>query len=523
MGDGDVNPLDIKFQKRFTTNLISNIIYFILNLLIGLAIVPFFLDSLGEAAYGLIPLATSLTSYVTIVINVLNASISRYLTIDLQKSDVERANETFNTAICGSLAVVIALIPVIIVVSLIAPYFFNIGEESVTSVFWLFALILASVVIRAWSSNFMVTLFAYNRLDLRNYVNIAYILIQVVLVIFLFTILHPSLEFVGFSYLAASVFALLLSYILSRKTCPFLKINAQYFSRKRFFEISGMSVWVLFTYMGGLLNASIGQMMANKLFGEIAGTEYSLAFMWYTLLIGIASLLTTVFTPMIYSYYSRNDREGLLRFTKLSIRCVGFGMALLVSLISIFAPQLLTIWIGEEYVRIAPLVCLLIIPVLLRTQADCVSPIFMAYRKVRVPAIANLSIGILNISLCLIFASYLNIGIYGIALSLIITSIVSNFIVDALYNAHIIHAPKFTFMVSMFYGVIAYVILLIIGNMYTTIIPIDSFGMIIISGFTLSLPYGIIVLRFCFKKEERNLIRECLPKRIQPLIPTWIL
>lgn len=65
----DTAPLDIKFQSRFLPNLVSNVIYFILNIIIGLALVPFFLDTLGEAAYGLVPLATSVTSYVVCVLN----------------------------------------------------------------------------------------------------------------------------------------------------------------------------------------------------------------------------------------------------------------------------------------------------------------------------------------------------------------------------------------------------------------------------------------------------------------------
>jgi membrane protein EpsK len=93
--------LDINFSKRFSTNLISNIIYFILNLIIGLALAPFFLDTLGPSAYGLIPLATSVSSYVTLLISSVNSSVSRFLTIDLQKGDIDAANKTFNTALFG--------------------------------------------------------------------------------------------------------------------------------------------------------------------------------------------------------------------------------------------------------------------------------------------------------------------------------------------------------------------------------------------------------------------------------------
>ena len=109
-----LEPLDIKFAQRLPANLISNLLFFILNIIVGLFLVPFFLDTLGTVAYGLIPLATSITGYVTLVIDSLNTSISRFLTIDLQRADVNRANETFNTALFGTLAIIIILIQFIL-------------------------------------------------------------------------------------------------------------------------------------------------------------------------------------------------------------------------------------------------------------------------------------------------------------------------------------------------------------------------------------------------------------------------
>jgi O-antigen/teichoic acid export membrane protein len=118
-------PLDIKFTQRFSGNLLSNIAYFVLNIIIGLALVPFFLDTLGEAAYGLIPLATSLTGYVTIVIDAINSAVTRFLTVDLQRSDLERASETFNTAVFTTLGVILCLIPIAIAAAWIAPSIFQ--------------------------------------------------------------------------------------------------------------------------------------------------------------------------------------------------------------------------------------------------------------------------------------------------------------------------------------------------------------------------------------------------------------
>ena len=70
-----------RFAAQLPRNLAANIAYFLVNIVIGILLVPYFIDTLGVAAYGLIPLATSITGYVAIVVQSLNTSVSRFLSL----------------------------------------------------------------------------------------------------------------------------------------------------------------------------------------------------------------------------------------------------------------------------------------------------------------------------------------------------------------------------------------------------------------------------------------------------------
>ena len=72
--------------------------------MVGVWYVPFLVRQLGPAAYGLIPLATSLTAYMALITLGLNSAVGRYLTIALEQEDHPRANRIFNTSFWGSLA-----------------------------------------------------------------------------------------------------------------------------------------------------------------------------------------------------------------------------------------------------------------------------------------------------------------------------------------------------------------------------------------------------------------------------------
>src|SRR3989304_4720960 len=126
------------FSKQVPRNLVTNIIYFLINIIIGIFLVPFFIDTLGVASYGLIPLATSVTNYVGLVTQSLNSSISRYLTVDLKRKDFKKANIIFNTAFFGTLGIILLLIPVIFIISYYTPGIFKVPTNQTEEVILLF-------------------------------------------------------------------------------------------------------------------------------------------------------------------------------------------------------------------------------------------------------------------------------------------------------------------------------------------------------------------------------------------------
>src|ERR1043166_2692347 len=89
---------------RFAVNLAANVGYLGLSMLVGVWYVPFLVRHLGAAAYGLIPLATTITSYLSLITLGLNSAVGRSLTIALEEQDHRKANLIFNTSLWGSLA-----------------------------------------------------------------------------------------------------------------------------------------------------------------------------------------------------------------------------------------------------------------------------------------------------------------------------------------------------------------------------------------------------------------------------------
>ena len=511
-------PLDIKFQQRFSKNLVSNIIYFVLQFVIGIALVPYFIDTLGSAVYALIPLATSVTGYVIFILDAMNAAISRFLSIDLQKGKRDEANITYNTAFFGVCGLVAVLIPVSIILSILAPYIFNVGSESFIEVTLFFLFILSSSLIRAFSAPFTASFVAYNRIDYTNLTNSTNVVTQVLFIVISFIIFEPSLLSVGIAYIIAALLSTVLACILFKKTVPYLSIHLHLFSKEKFKWIGDQAFWSTFHTIGNLLRFPICLIIVNIMFGAVAETQFSLGVTLCNAILAISALITSTFRPQIYLYRSKEDVKGVVEFGRISIKLVGFIMALPTALICVFSAEILTIWVGEEFSNIYLLIWILVIPIFINTMVACIGPINAAYLKVRPVAIMNFIIGVGNVILALILPSLLNNGIYGVGMACAFSITLMNGVFQPLYNAYILKAPPHSFIIPMFSGSGALVILILFTYLYSQIVPVTTILELIISCCLIGAVYCAL-LRFILKKSEREVIYSLIPKSIRTHIP----
>lgn len=501
------------FAAQFPRNLAANIAYFLVNIVIGILLVPYFIDTLGVAAYGLIPLATSITGYVAIVVQSLNTSVSRFLTVDLQREDYTTANKTFNTALFGLTAVILLMVPIILVVAYFAPSIFNVPEGQETGAVLLFLGVSAAFLIRSWSGNFTVQLFAYNRLDLQNLVNLTNLIVQTGLIVLLFTLFGPDLALVGGAYLAGAVVASGVAIVLARRVCPYLQISVSSFDRRRVKDLCGMGWWVVIDQIGTLFLFQIDLIVVNLLFGETPAGEYAIALQWGILLRSIAGMLVGVLVPTILSYYALKQTEKLIKITKSAVKFMGLAMALPAGLICGFAPQLLTIWVGSEYAGLAPLLVLLTAHLAVNMSVLPLFSVNVAHNRVRIPGLVTILLGTANLILAVVIPLVTGWGYYGVAVAGVIILTFRHTLFVPWYAARILNIPMSSYLRSLVSGAFA---ALLIGGAAAGIAVVTTLPLLstlIIAGTVISLIYGIIVLGFGLTPFEKQLFESYLPPR----------
>src|SRR6185436_12253777 len=107
-----IQNISLVQSRRFALNLLANVGNLGLSMVVGVLYVPFLVSHLGPAVYGLVPLTSMVTSYMSLITFGLDSAVARSLTIALERKDHDKANLIFNVAFWGNFAIsALLLIP----------------------------------------------------------------------------------------------------------------------------------------------------------------------------------------------------------------------------------------------------------------------------------------------------------------------------------------------------------------------------------------------------------------------------
>ena len=152
------------FSSKVSHNMLSNIVRTVLMALIGLLMVPYYLDEFGLATYAILPLATTVTNYFLIISDSVANAFSRYTVIAIQNRDNDGTNRVFSTSVIGLGKCMVLMLMFSILVSVAAPYVFQTGESSSGDVQSMFLMIMVASMVISFSASLGSVYMAYNKL-----------------------------------------------------------------------------------------------------------------------------------------------------------------------------------------------------------------------------------------------------------------------------------------------------------------------------------------------------------------------
>lgn len=497
-------------QSQVVWNLATNIAVVLVRTFVGIWLTKYLIDNLGIAVYGIVPLVISLTAYLKPITGALNTAVGRYLTIDMRSQNYLSANRTFNTAFWLSIGVSAALTPIVVVFSLAAPKIFSVPAGHEEAVVWIFLLSMISYLIVYVQSNFSVSAFVQNRLDIENVITLVYVVFRVLVILLLFAVTIPSLSYIGYASLFAALNSLVLSIYVWRKLTPQLKINLSFFDRSRLRGVLGTSSWVMVNLVGSLLYLSVELVIVNIFLGSTISGEYGSVLQWSTLLRTLAQAMAGVLSPIILAQYARKDLAAVRDLSITSVKLLGLTIALLAGGLVGFSGRLLDIWLGVGFVHLAPLLVLLVSHLCINLAVMPLFHVQIALNKVKIPALVTLVLGISNVLLSILWVRILPFGM-GVALAGAVVLSAKNIIFTPIYGAHILKMSWTAYFKPLFAVVVGFVGVAGVSRMVAASGAIDSWLTLAGSGAVIAVVYGLVAYALLLNQADREFARKLIP------------
>lgn len=491
-------------KGRFAINLASNFANFGLSILVGLWLTPYLIRHLGVAAYGLVPLAVTVTSYMGLFTMTLNSAVGRFMTMAVDRQDHVEANRIFNTSFWGTAAILIILLGPVLWLSAQAHLFFNVPAGYEEQFVVLFLCAFGMFFLTTLTSPFGIASYCLNRFDLSNAVSIAGTFVRVAVILLLFNLYVPKVWHVGLAMLISAVVGVALSVVVWRHLLPKLKVERSFFSRPILAKLTGMGGWIVINQIGSLLFLSIDLVVVNKMLGAEAGGQYGAVMMWSVMLRSLAGVVAGVFGPTIISLYGRQDTPGLIAYTRRAVKFVGLMIALPIGLICGFAQPLLRIWLGPTFEPLAPLMFLMSIHLCVNLAVLPLFNIQVAVNHVRLPGILTCVMGVGNLGLALLLAGPGGWGMYGVAAAGAVMLSAKNIIFTPLYAAHILKQGYRTFYREILPGIGTTVALAGTGWWLAQNLQFHTWLGLGLTGLGLGGVFTLVVYRLLLTHEERR-------------------
>jgi O-antigen/teichoic acid export membrane protein len=412
-------------KKQISINMVANVVSYSSNLIISFILTPFLIDTLGKDVYSFYPIANSIVSYLSVLTATLNTMASRFFTVEIVNGNDKEANKYFSSVLASNIVISFFMFIPMAVIVVFVDTFLNVPINSVAAIRTLFALVFSAALVNVVGSIFGIATFAKNRIDLRSARELVTAVIRLGLYVLLYSILPPSIVYVGLVTLVVVIISLSIQVFYTKKLLPGIRFKKADVSFTHVKKLLSSTVWSIIFTFGNILLSGLTIVLINILYSADDSGSLSIVQTVPTFINGVISMLVGVFFPVITYKVAEKDIDGAVKQILSAQRIIAIVGCAVIAVFSGLAKEFFTLWTPEENAaELSKLSFVAIMPHLVISCMWILSNLNIAMNKVRKPAIFTLFIGSLNILFALIVSqvlhtSYVYIQIISSALQII--------------------------------------------------------------------------------------------------------
>jgi O-antigen/teichoic acid export membrane protein len=382
---------------------------------------PFVLHTLGQDGYGTWTLITAMTGYMGLMALGVPMACVRYLAQHVAEGDRTKINETIGSCaglylMFGSGAVVVGAFLTLAFTAYDIPAAWR---AQAFSAFVVMVLQVAAGFVGLLPEGIM---FAHHDFVIRNLVRVGGVLLRLALTIGLLT-LSPSLVTLALVQLSCLMFDFGASLLIVRRRYTGIRVRLADFRWRMVRRIVSFSVYVLLLSAGARLSFETDALVIGALLGVTAIPFYAVANSLVVYLMDFVIAIAAVVSPMA-TKLNTEGRLPELRDIFLKWSKVALSMSIMAGVfLIVLGPRFIGWWIEPSFERPSGRVLqiLMISSFMFLPVRGVALPILMGLGKPRIPTIAFVGAGAMNLVLSILLARPL--GLAGVALGTAIPNV----------------------------------------------------------------------------------------------------
>ena len=402
MESGGIDLKRPSLSQKIVKNTFYNIIGQFFGILSALFLMPYIIRHIGIERFGLWAIVGMMTGYFGLIDFGIATSFVKYIAEFYTKKEIDKIDQIVNTGVIfySLLAIIIIAISVlfikpIIVIFKIPPYL------SCEATF----VLLVGISIFSCSnvlSPFSAIQAGLQRMDIQNIVSISMSIVNILGTIFF---LEKGYGLPGLMVNNAIIFVMagLINIVIARNILPGITIGPQAFSMRMLNKLFRFGSNLQIARISGVVTSQTSKLLITYFLSIGLVTFYHLGNSIVYYAISISALFIYTLVPAFSEMEASGDRKRLAEAYLVTTRYLSFLLAPFFVFLVVFAPDMMTIWMGQGYGKSALIIRILAIGYALNTIAQVASATCMALDKPRLVAKSAIIVTVLSLILSVAF------------------------------------------------------------------------------------------------------------------------
>ena len=304
------------------------------------------LNTIGVEDYGIYNVVGGFVSMFSIITSSITVSISRFITIELGKGDLEKLRMVFRTSL--KIQLIMSII-IIILAEIIGVWFLcnkmQIPNDRLEAAQWVLHCSILTFVFSLLSVPYRSTIIAHEKMSVYAYISILEVILKLGIVYLLYISSYDKLIFYAILMLSVSIIHALI-YVI------YCKYNFKECSGKSqtdsitFRSMWGFAGWSLLGNSAYVLNTQGINMVMNVFFGVIVNAARGIANQVDAAVSQFSSNFTVAINPQIMKSYATGNKQEAFLLTCRGAKFSFMLMYIITLPIILETDQILHIWLG---------------------------------------------------------------------------------------------------------------------------------------------------------------------------------